>query len=173
MSEYSPRRRHDGHSRERPNPQWSAELSEEAKEKARKVTQHVKEGAAEVVDDAREQVRSFVDEQKATLAEQLGALGDAIQQSASCLRERHVGSIASLTEQAADNVAQLSRTIREQDYRGMLESVQDWARRRPVLFLGGCVLGGILVARFMKSSRKPRQGSSLRARHHRLRWEEP
>src|SRR5262245_2990011 len=142
------------------------DLSEDLKARARKVARHVKDGAAEAADEAQEHARTFVQEQKKSIVDQLEALGDAIQESASCLRDRQVNSIASLAEQAADSVSQLSRTIRKQDYEDMLETAQDWARRHPRLFLGGCFLGGILAARFFRSSRRSLAGTSRRSEEH-------
>ena len=42
--------------------------------------------------------------------------------------------------------------LRERDLEGLLEDVEQFARRRPEVFLAGTFLAGLLLARFLKSS---------------------
>jgi phosphoribosyl-ATP pyrophosphohydrolase len=153
MSQSNPGRRNDRSSRGRTDRRGSQpDLAEEAREKARRVTQRVKEEAAEVVDEASRQASSFISEQRDSIMQQLGSLGEVLRESAASLRERQATGIASLASQAADSVEQFSDGLEEQELRDMIDSVQNWARRHPAIFLGGCFIGGLLVARFFKSS---------------------
>ena len=60
--------------------------------------------------------------------------------------------IASVAETAADQAERIANYLRETDAREMLNTVEDVARRQPILFLGGAFLLGMAASRFIKAA---------------------
>lgn len=139
------------------------DLAREAKQAVQHVKDRVKEGASEAVSEAREQARSAVQEQKDYAAERLSSVSEALHDSASRLREDDATAFASFIEQAADRIDGISQYLREQDIKDMLDAAQNWARRNPVLFLGGSFVAGLLIARLVKSTSQASDTSEYEA----------
>ena len=60
--------------------------------------------------------------------------------------------IANVALTAADQAEQFAQYLRQTDARQMLSSVEDVARRQPLLFIGGGFLLGMAVSRFIKAA---------------------
>ena len=60
-------------------------------------------------------------------------------------------TISNLAESAAEQADRLAAYLRENDARQMLSSVEDMARRQPLLFLGGAFVLGVATARIFKA----------------------
>ena len=71
--------------------------------------------------------------------------------------------------QIADGLADASEAIRDKDLGEMMGSVNDFARRNPLVFLGSAALVGFAATRFAKASSAPRDagrdGSSAAQGH--------
>jgi hypothetical protein len=63
-----------------------------------------------------------------------------------------------LIRQAAEGLDHVSGAVRTRDLDDLMESVEGFARRQPVVFLGSAVLAGFGLARFVKSSAERRRG---------------
>jgi hypothetical protein len=66
--------------------------------------------------------------------------------------------IAEFALTAADQAEALAGYLRENDARQIIGNVENFARRQPLLFLGGAFLLGIAASRFIKAAGGPRQG---------------
>jgi len=130
----------------------SQDLATEAKEAVQQVKERVKEGASEAVGEVRQQARSAIREQKDYAAERLSSVSEALHDSADRLRKDEATTFAALIEQAADRIDGFSQYLREQDLQDMIDAAQNWARRNPVLFLGGSFVLGLVIARLVKST---------------------
>lgn len=60
--------------------------------------------------------------------------------------------IADVANAAADQAEALARFLRETDVRQMVSSVEDLARRQPLLFLGGAFVLGVAASRLIKAA---------------------
>ena len=60
--------------------------------------------------------------------------------------------VAPYIEKAADQIERASEFLRTGDLRQVQRSLEGFARREPLLFLGGAFTLGLLGARFIKSS---------------------
>lgn len=60
--------------------------------------------------------------------------------------------IAELASTAADQAEAVARYLRETDVRQMIGSVENFARRQPLLFVGGAFLLGLAASRFFKAA---------------------
>lgn len=101
---------------------------------------------------ARDRVEGLVSERKDLATQRLDQLAASLRNTASRLQDEQVAPIAQCADYCAGQVDRVSLYLRERDLEGMVEDVEDFARRRPELFLGGTFLAGLLLARFLKSS---------------------
>lgn len=60
--------------------------------------------------------------------------------------------IASIADTAADQAERIATYLQNTDAREMLNTVEDVARRQPILFLGGAFLLGMAASRFIKAA---------------------
>jgi hypothetical protein len=96
-------------------------------------------------------VTSRVDEQKNRAADGLGGIADVIRNAGNELRAENE-ALASYVDAASDQMRRFADQIREKGVSEMMDDVNQFARRRPALFIGGAFLVGIGLARFLKSS---------------------
>jgi hypothetical protein len=134
------------------------------KEQARSAAAEMTEGARGVAEDVKEQVRATTAKQKDAAAEQIDGWAHALDTASDDLRDRGQESAAAWVRQAAAGLARASGTMRERDIDALFGTVEDFARRQPVVFLGGAVVAGFGLARLMKSSADRRRSGE--AEHH-------
>jgi hypothetical protein len=99
----------------------------------------------------QQRVTSKVDEQKNRAADGLGGIADVIRTASNELRMENE-TLASYVDAASDQMRRLADQIREKGVEEMMYDVNQFARRRPALFIGGAFLVGIGIARFLKST---------------------
>lgn len=131
-------------------------------------TDQVKQSAGEVADQAKQAVGQVKDQAKQTAQSQLAMRKDqtaqgltvassAVHDLANSLRQNdQTSSYAQYADQAADRIQRIGSYLRGRDIGQIAEEAEDWARREPVLALGGAFVLGVLAARFIKSSRPQR-----------------
>ena len=119
----------------------------------KKVTSQVKQGATEAVSQVKDQASSAVKQQQQSAADKLRSVGQAIRDSAHNLEDQHIPG-SQFISQAAESIEKFSNVLREGDLHDLVDTVENWARRHPAMFLGGSLLAGVLLARFIKSSRE-------------------
>ncbi len=71
--------------------------------------------------------------------------------------------IAEFASGAADQAEAIARHLRETDVRELIGNVEDFARRQPLLFVGGAFLLGVAASRFIKAATGP--GQTTRSQH--------
>lgn len=159
----------------RPNAEHSQaaddDLAQSAADQARAATRQARETVEQVTRDARamadqvkEQVHSTADRQKDAAAQQMGGWAQALRTASDDLRSRGQEMAASYVGQAADGLDRASGTMRTRDVDELIGTVEDFARRQPVAFLGGAVAAGFGLARFMRSSAERRRSPAGSAR---------
>lgn len=117
----------------------------QAAERARRET-------GQIMDEARERAKSAISDQKGMLAERIGSVANALRMTAHQLTEQNKDSMARYTDWAAQSLDRVSSSLRDRDFDSLVGQATDFARRRPVAFLGGAVAAGFLISRFLKSS---------------------
>ena len=60
--------------------------------------------------------------------------------------------IAEYSRYAAEGLESMAQSLDRRDVDDFVEGVENFARQRPVAFLGGAMVAGFALARFMKSS---------------------
>lgn len=142
-------------------------VAQKAKEQARHLAHGAKRQTRRVAERARDEVEEIVGRQRARAADRLGHVAQALREAGLRLNEGEQGSdVGGYADRAAGQVERLCTYLRDTDLRGLLRDTEDFARRRPALFLGGTFLAGLALARFLKSSAPagPYQGSTVTRR---------
>jgi hypothetical protein len=104
-----------------------------------------------VLGGIQQRVTSRVDEQKNRAADGLGGIADVFRTASNELRNENE-TLASYVDMASDQLRRFATQIRERGVADMMDDVNQFARRRPALFIGGAFLLGVGLARFLKSS---------------------
>jgi len=136
------------------------DLAQGAKEQVKSLASEAKDQAKDVANQARDHVQELVGQQKDQAAERLGSLAEALREAGRKLNEgEKAGDFGQYADRAAQQVERLSGYLRESDLRGFVRDTENFARRRPEVFLGATLVAGLMLARFLKAS-SPSQGSS-------------
>jgi uncharacterized protein YjbJ (UPF0337 family) len=137
------------------------EVTGQVKETVGQVADQAQQAAGQVVDQARQQVSSRLTGQKERAAEGLTSVAQALRQTSQQLREQDQQAVTGYIESAASQVERVSNYLKHNDLGGLIDDVEQFARRQPALFLGGTFVLGLIGARFLKSSR-PTTGAAGR-----------
>jgi hypothetical protein len=97
--------------------------------------------------------------QKDRATDGIGTLAQAVRHTTERLRNEQHDTIAQYVERAAEQLERLSDRLRQKDVNELLQDTQRFARRQPALFIGGSFAAGLLIARFLKSSREDEYGT--------------
>jgi len=113
------------------------------------VVGHAKGVASQMAGQAKDIVRSRVSTQTSRSAIDLGNLANALRQTSQQLEGNPASSFVT---KAADRLDRVSELLDTTDPAELVGKVESFARREPLLFLGGAFALGIVGARFLKSS---------------------
>jgi uncharacterized protein YjbJ (UPF0337 family) len=140
------------------------DLAGGAKEQAKSLAGEAKDQAKEVANQARDHVQSLVGQQKNQAADRLGSLAGALREAGRKLNEgEQAGDFGQYADRAAQQLERVSGYLRDHDLRDFVRDTETFARRRPEVFLGGTLIAGLMLARFLKAS-SPDQGYDGRDR---------
>jgi hypothetical protein len=114
-----------------------------------------------VMNRVKESAAAQLSSQKERATEGLGSIATAVRQSSEPLRNNKQDMIAEYVEKAADQLEQFSTRLRERDVNDLVKDAQQFARRRPALFVGAAFVAGVAAARFLKSSSENRQSDLM------------
>jgi polyhydroxyalkanoate synthesis regulator phasin len=137
--------------------QQAKDAAGQAKEQVKDLASQAREQTSEMAHQATDQMSQIVDKQKHQAAERLGGLAGALHEAGRKLEEKDTSGFGRYAHRAADQVDRASRYLREKDLRSFARDTEVWARRHPDLFLGGSLIAGVLLARFLKSSAERRE----------------
>lgn len=130
----------------------SGSTTDEARQRSQEVAQQGQQKASEYTEEGRQRAKSQINARKEQAAGQLDGVVSALRRTGEQLREQDQGSIGQYADRAADGAEQFSGFLRDRDADQLIGEVEDFARQRPVVFLGGAFVVGLLGARFLKSS---------------------
>jgi hypothetical protein len=109
-------------------------------------------GTDGIIDKVRDTAAAQLTSQKKRATDGLGNISQAVRQSTHQLRDQEHDVIAHYVEQAADQIDRFSQHMRDKNVDDLMRDIQQMARRRPALFIGGAFAVGLIGARFLKSS---------------------
>lgn len=136
--------------------QQAKDAAGQAKEQVKDLASQAKEQTVDLAHQATDQMSQMVDQQKQQAAERLGGLAGALHEAGKQLEEKDKEGFGRYAHRAADQVDRASHYLREKNLQSFVRDTEVWARRHPDLFLGGSLVAGVLLARFLKSSAEHR-----------------
>jgi hypothetical protein len=117
----------------------------------------VVDSAKQAADQVMGQAATRAEKQRQTVASGLAAVGDAFRRMGDGLRDQDQGPVAQyaaeIGQAMGDQVGRIAQYLRGRDVRQIVNDAEDFARRRPGVFLGGAFVLGLAASRFLKSSR--------------------
>ncbi len=131
---------------------------DQVKEQVKDLAQQAKEGTADLAQQAKGQVNDLVAQGREQTAQRLQSLASALSDVAGRLEREDTSGFGSLARRAGEQADRAARYIKDKDLGDLVHDVEGFARRHPDVFLGGSLVAGVLVARFLKSSAE-RQGA--------------
>jgi hypothetical protein len=133
-------------------------LTDRARRKAGEMMHQAEESAR----DMGERARSAVDQQKDAAAGRIEGVAHALRSASDDLEHRGQPMVAEYSRQVAEGLESMANWVSRRNIDDMVGGIEDFARQRPVAFMGGAMVAGFALARFMKSSsaRRSRTGES-------------
>lgn len=128
------------------------ELAGQAKAEAGRVADEVEQQVRERGEQIRDRVEAKADEGRSRAAETSDALAAAFRAAGESLRDRHEDRLSHFTDELAEQVDRFSGYLRDNDMRGLVEDLEDVARRNPTGFLGSTLAAGLMAGRFLRAS---------------------
>ena len=132
--------------------QTASDTLGQAKQAATETLGQAKQAVSESLSDVKGQMQSTFDAQKNQAAGRLGSVATALRQTSQQLNDQNETTFANYAQSAADQIENWSSMLQNQDLNGLVNEVQDFARRQPELFIAGSLAAGLLLGRFLKSS---------------------
>jgi hypothetical protein len=138
----------------------------ETESKVKQTAEEVRDKAASVAEEAtqkaKEQTRSTIATQKEEAVHELHGVAEAFRMTGSQLREQDQTMVAGYSNKIADQVDRISNYLDQRNLDEVIVEAEDFARRKPEIFLGGAFTLGLLASRFFKSSAPPHPGDVVR-----------
>jgi hypothetical protein len=113
------------------------------------LVKHAKETVSHVADQAVDLVESQISQQQKKSVGELGNVAKALRGTREELGENFAGPIV---DQAAQQIERATKFLESASLGEIVDGVEDFARREPLLFIGGAFAVGMLGARFLKST---------------------
>lgn len=133
-------------------PSGSESTGRDVSEAAMEAAERARHEARQLMGEAKERAKSALADQKGVIAEQVDGMAHALRMTAHQLDEQNKGTVARYADWAADGLDRLSNSLRERDLDSLIGQASDFARRRPAAVIGGAMVAGFLLSRFLKSS---------------------
>lgn len=131
---------------------------DQVKEQVKDLAQEAKEGTADLAQQAKSQVNDLVAQGRDQTSQRLESLATALRDVAEKLEKEDTAGFGGLARRAGERAQSAARYLKEKDLGDLVHDAEGFARRHPDLFLGGSLIAGVLVARFLKSSAERRGG---------------
>jgi hypothetical protein len=130
-------------------------INDSVKETARTAADAVRRQASHFMGDVGHELNATGEAQKARGVDAIRGLARAIDSAADDLEPQSPG-IAGAVHQAARGVESLSEQLSNRKVNELVDSAVRLARAQPALFIGGSVVAGFALARFLRSSARDR-----------------
>lgn len=123
------------------------------KEQAADLGRKARSGARQAATEAQTQVQTRLERGRQDAAVTLSSVATTLLQSGLQLRDEKQEMAGEYVERAARQIERAAHYVETADLREVVDQVEDFARRRPAVFIGSAFAAGLLAARFLKSSR--------------------
>ncbi|UOM34634.1 hypothetical protein [Acuticoccus sp. I52.16.1] len=123
-----------------------------ASEKLHEAGESVKAGAREAAAEAQRTANSYADYGKTVAAGGLSDFASAVRRASDELSERDQDIAARFVSHAATSLEDIANSVSHTSVDDVVDTMKGFARRNPAVFVGGAVLAGLAVGRFLRSS---------------------
>jgi hypothetical protein len=124
----------------------------QAQEKVQEGAQQITEQARQAAVPVKERIREELSARSTQVADQAGALGQALRSSSDQLHSQGQSEVARLPEQAAQVIERCADYLRHSEGDRILQDIEDVCRRQPwAVLLGGSAVG-FAASRLLKAS---------------------
>lgn len=125
-------------------------VTTQAIQKAGELAEQTKTVASDLAKEAASAAAKQADAAKSSVADEVSGVASALRTAA---EEMRTGSPQERTfGQIAEGLADASDALRDKDLSTMVQDVSAFARKNPLVFLGGAALIGFAATRFAKAS---------------------
>ena len=138
------------------------------KDQASDIGRKATDGARQLASSAQSTAKQRLDRGKQDAALTLSSVASTLLTSGSHLRDDDQPMAGEYVERAARQIERVANYMQSADVREMVSEVEDFARRRPAVFIGSAFAAGLLAARFLKNSREGQHRSDDRREAQRL-----
>ena len=125
------------------------QVAQATREQAQQVVGEAKQQARDLVGEARTQVRNQAGSQRDRAVQGLRMFGDELDQMAQ--QGGQSGLATEVARQLSSRTRDLAGHLERHEPSDLLDQVRAYARRRPVVFLAGAALAGVVAGRLTKS----------------------
>ncbi len=110
--------------------------------------------AKEMIEDGKEAVSREAEARATEFRDDVADHGDTVSSAAKRAADefKDYDSVNSILSQAGEAVEDATNRLRERSIPDLMDDVSAFARRNPLLFLGGAALAGFAAARFLSAS---------------------
>lgn len=108
--------------------------------------------AGVVAGKVKERVALTVEQRKEDASGSLQQIAQALHDVSRSLDQNGLSGVSHLSDRAAGQVERTADYLHRRDFDGLVRDTRDMARRHPELFVGGALLAGVLLGRFLRSS---------------------
>jgi hypothetical protein len=129
-----------------------ARAKEEAARLSSEAARQAKAQARSLGEEAKERAARYAEGGKEVVTEHLDAFAQAIRKAGEELSERDQTMAAQVVRHAARGLEGLSRSVGGTTFEDVIDSVRRFGRSHPAAFIGGAVLAGLALGRFVRSS---------------------
>jgi hypothetical protein len=141
---------------------------EHAQQAIHEGTEQAKQQLGAIGEQLRERGEHVVEEQRHMAAEKLHHCGAALRQAGQKLHEDNDHTIAGYCDTMARQLDKAADYVESHDIRACARDIQDLARRQPELVIGGALLAGLVIARFLKAASDTGSSIAERPQAHRV-----
>ena len=135
---------------------FTNQVKDQVKQQTQQVVQQGQQYVGQAVGILSTRFKIALSQQKDSLATGVTDVAKIVKQSADDLRGKGLGSLASpYIDQAAQKLTDFGTAAQQKDIDEVIRDTEDFARLRPVAFVGIATLVGFVAARFVKSSGQP------------------
>jgi hypothetical protein len=129
-----------------------SDVKDVARERAAEMGGTAQEKAQEAKQDLRGAIRRQVDHRSTGAGERIKSTGSDLHSVGEELRKQGKDTPAKLADQAAQRVERAGDYLQRSDADTILDDIEGFGRRQPVVLLAGGLVAGLALARFMKAS---------------------
>lgn len=126
------------------------DVRDNVRQAAQAVEEQLRAGSEKIYRSALDQAERTAVERRDYLSGYAHDVSDALESASGVLETRGRDAAAQVTRRAAEAVLSLGDRVSGQDVSTLMGDIEDFARRRPALFLGGAFLAGFGLIRVLR-----------------------